>query len=104
MGVRENKIETYLKAEVEKRGGQCYKWVSPGRDGVPDRIILLYGSVYFREIKTPSGKPSTAQEREIARLTTQGQDAGFIYSNGDVDEFLHKCDEQHKANRLFNQC
>ena len=51
MGVRENKVEKYLDAEVNRLGGITRKWVSPGRDGVPDRIIILNGHICFVEVK-----------------------------------------------------
>ena len=41
--MREKVIEQKLVAEVKKRGGICPKWVSPGFDGMPDRIVLLPG-------------------------------------------------------------
>ena len=39
--MRERQIEQRLTQAVRKRQGLCPKWVSPGLDGVPDRIILL---------------------------------------------------------------
>jgi hypothetical protein len=36
--VREKVIENYLCEEAKKIGGLCYKFTSPGRRGVPDRI------------------------------------------------------------------
>jgi len=38
--MKESKIETALRKAVEARGGRCYKWVSPGNNGVTDRIAL----------------------------------------------------------------
>ena len=40
---RESIIEKHLVAEVKKAGGRAYKFVSPGRRSVPDRIVLLPG-------------------------------------------------------------
>ena len=38
-------------------GGICPKWVSPGFDGVPDRIVLLpMGRIGFVEVKAPGKK------------------------------------------------
>ena len=39
----EKDIEKILVNEVKKLGGRAYKWVSPGNDGVPDRIVILPG-------------------------------------------------------------
>ena len=41
--MREKEVERKLVSAVKKRGGICPKWVSPGFDGVPDRLVLLPG-------------------------------------------------------------
>ena len=52
----ESSIEKYLKRRVEAVGGLCWKWTSPGRIGVPDRIVMLKGGIVaFVELKD-SGK------------------------------------------------
>lgn len=60
--MREKQIEKKLITEVKKCGGICPKWVSPGFDGVPDRIVLLpYGKFAFVEVKAPGEKPRPLQ-------------------------------------------
>ena len=50
----EKNIESKLAAEVRRRGGLAPKFVSPGLDGVPDRLILLPGGkAAFAELKAP---------------------------------------------------
>ncbi|MGN0179791.1 MAG: VRR-NUC domain-containing protein, partial [Monoglobaceae bacterium] len=39
--MREKKIEQALVRCVKAQGGICPKFVSPGFDGMPDRLILL---------------------------------------------------------------
>ena len=52
--MREKSIESKLTAEVRRLGGLAPKFVSPGLDGVPDRLILLPGGkVAFAELKAP---------------------------------------------------
>lgn len=52
--MRESSIERRLVIEVKKRGGLAAKFVSPGLDGVPDRIALLPGGkMAFVELKSP---------------------------------------------------
>lgn len=49
----EKEIEKILVQEVKKLGGRAYKWVSPGNNGVPDRIIIFPGQMpIFTELKT----------------------------------------------------
>lgn len=60
--MREVTIERKLIAAVKNRGGICPKWVSPGYDGVPDRIVLLPGmKIGFVEVKAPGEKPRALQ-------------------------------------------
>ena len=60
--MREKDIEGKLVSEVRKRGGICPKWVSPGFDGVPDRIVLLPGRhLGFVEVKAPGEVPRALQ-------------------------------------------
>jgi hypothetical protein len=41
--MREKAVERKLVEAVKARGGICPKWVSPGFDGVPDRLVFLPG-------------------------------------------------------------
>lgn len=88
MGVRENKVEKYLDSEVKKIGGITRKWVSPGRDGVPDRIVIVKGQIWFVEVKTVDGRLSVAQNREHARLIEAGANVCTVYGEEGVDSFI----------------
>lgn len=70
--MRESVIESRLRKGVERAGGRCLKFVSPGHTGVPDRIILMPGGrVYFAETKAPGEKERARQEyvqRKLAEL------------------------------------
>jgi len=88
MGVRENKVERYLDKEVVKLFGLTRKWVSPGRDGVPDRIVIVNGVVWFVEIKTTDGVLSDAQKREHIRLRNAGANVTTVSGNAGVDSFI----------------
>jgi len=70
---RESTIEKHLAAEVKKAGGIAYKFVSPGRRSVPDRLVLLPGGrLVFVECKAPGEKPRPDQLREHKRLRALG--------------------------------
>jgi len=90
MGVRENKVERYLDSEVKKLGGLNRKWVSPGRDGVPDRIVIINGTVWFVEVKTIDGVTSEVQKREHQRLRDCGANVATVYGNAGVDMFIRE--------------
>lgn len=60
----EKTTEAYLRDAVKAMGGRAYKFVSPGNNGVPDRLIVLPGPVYaFFELKS-LGKHSTPMQRK----------------------------------------
>ena len=60
--MREKTIEQKLVKEVKARGGICPKWVSPGFDGVPDRLVFLPGRHFgLVEVKAPGEKPRALQ-------------------------------------------
>ena len=60
--MREKTIEKKLVQAVETSGGIAPKFVSPGFDGMPDRIVLLPGGhIGFVEVKAPGEKPRPLQ-------------------------------------------
>ena len=60
--MREREIERKLVLAVKGRGGICPKFVSPGFDGMPDRVVLLpHGKFGFVEVKRPGEKPRPLQ-------------------------------------------
>ena len=70
--MREKIIEQKLVTAVKKHGGICPKFVSPGFDGMPDRLLLLpHGRFSFVEVKAPGEKPrplQLARHRLLRRL------------------------------------
>ena len=71
--MREKSIEAELKKAVTSMGGICAKWVSPGIDGVPDRIILFPGGrIGFVELKAPGQKMRPLQKKRKRQLESLG--------------------------------
>ena len=71
--MREKSIEAELKKAVKSMGGICAKWVSPGTDGVPDRIILFPGGrIGFVELKAPGQKMRPLQKKRKRQLESLG--------------------------------
>lgn len=69
----EKYIERKLVEAVRKAGGLAPKFVSPGWDGVPDRIILFpSGRMAFAELKSPGKKPRPLQLRRKIQLEVLG--------------------------------
>ena len=71
--MREKVIEDKLRKAVKEKGGLCLMFVSPGFDGVPDRIILMPGGIMaFAELKAPGKKLRPLQERRKRQLESLG--------------------------------
>jgi hypothetical protein len=109
MGVRENKVETYLKEQIAKLGGISRKWVSPGMDGVPDQIVInpvtaevmianlrklkpgtLVAEFYLVEVKTIDGSYEPGQEREHQRLLDAGACVDTVWGDEGVDVWIRE--------------
>ncbi len=68
----------------------CYKFTSPGRSGVPDRLFLKNGKVAFVELKGPGKSPTPLQMREIVLIKSHGIPAIWSSKFEDVTHFLTK--------------
>ena len=80
-------IKTLRESALEKRVGDwCktrdviyWKFSSPGRAGVPDRILIKNGKVIFLELKVGRNKPSALQLKHLNILNDEG--IASIWSN-----------------------
>lgn len=71
--LREREIEKKLMAAVRNAGGIAPKFVSPGWDGVPDRIVLFPGGrMAFVELKSPGKVMRPLQMRRKRQLEHLG--------------------------------
>lgn len=69
----EKTIEKKLIKAVKSRGGLALKFVSPGCDGVPDRLVLLAPTkIAFVEVKAPNKKPRKLQLLRHKQLRALG--------------------------------
>lgn len=87
--MREKDIEKILVKETRKIGGRAYKWVSPGNDGVPDRIVIFPDKPpIFVELKSETGKLSSLQKVQIARLKELGQSVIVVKGLDGLSQFF----------------
>lgn len=95
----EKEVEKYLVKRVEGCGGMAYKFTSPQRVNVPDRLVLVpaeivrFGVDYggksvFVECKAPGKEPTSGQLREHKRLTDMGFAVYVVDSYESVDHFM----------------
>lgn len=89
--MRESAIEAMLVRSVVERGGLCYKLVSPGNPGVPDRIVIVPGGrVIFVELKTETGRLSAMQQWQHAELRERGAEARVLRGAEQVRGFVRE--------------
>lgn len=85
----EKEIEKKMIDGIRKMGGRAYKWVSPGNNGVPDRIVILPGGrIIFVELKTSTGRLSKLQKMQTTMLSRMGCDVRVLYGEDGVQTFL----------------
>jgi hypothetical protein len=71
--MREKTIEKKLILAIKDMGGIAPKFMSPGFDGMPDRIVLLPGGrMGFVEVKAPGKVPRPLQEARHRMLRRLG--------------------------------
>ena len=87
----EKEIEKKLVEGIRRLGGRAYKWVSPGSNGVPDRIIVMPGGrILFVELKTSTGVVSKLQKRQIRMLSQMGCDVRVVFGMDGVQDLLDR--------------
>ena len=68
----EKYIERKFCEEVALYGGKAYKFVSPNNAGVPDRLVVMHGEMYFVEFKSTGKRPTKLQNATFASLASRG--------------------------------
>jgi hypothetical protein len=93
--MREREIEQKLVRAVKDMGGLAPKFVSPGLDGMPDRLVLLPGGhMGFIEVKAPGKKPRALQEARMRMLRELGFRAFVLDKTDQIGRIL---DEIHTS-------
>jgi hypothetical protein len=87
--MKEKIVENHFIWAVERIGGKTYKFTSPGRKGVADRIACLpNGSTWFVELKTKGGRLSALQKMFMSDMTLLNQRYMCLWTIEQVDEWI----------------
>jgi hypothetical protein len=85
----EARLERHVILHAKKLKLEVYKFTSPGRRGVPDRMFInKRGRICFIELKAPGKTPNPMQDREIKILTARGVLAFWSSEINECKEFL----------------
>ena len=87
--MKEKIVENHFVWAVERAGGKTWKFTSPGRKGVADRIACLpNGSTWFVELKTKGGRLSALQKMFMSDMTLLNQRYSCLWTIDQVDEWI----------------
>ncbi len=95
---RENQVEERITSRAKEHKGTAYKFTSPGRRSVPDRLIVcpctpLELRPLFIEAKRPGQKATPSQAREHKKLRDCGATV-FVADDYDIVDAIFEsiCD------------
>ena len=87
----EKDVEQSLVKTVKMEGGLALKFVSPGVNGVPDRLILLpHGKIAFAELKAPGKKMRPLQIKRKRQLEQLGFSVYCIDGKEQIGGIIHE--------------
>lgn len=66
--MRESEIEKKVSEYAKAKGWLVYKFVSPSQRGVPDKIFIGGGEIFFIEFKAPGKKPTKLQDKIFNKI------------------------------------
>lgn len=90
----ENPVERYLLTQARRHGFLCMKFVSPGRGGVPDRILVAPAATVFVELKRPGQKPDARQRATHTKLRRHGAEVHVVDDRSGIDALLAELDRR----------
>ena len=84
----EKKLEKRCCDVARANGWYTRKFSSPSNRGVPDRIFVKDGDVWFGEFKAPGNTPTKLQAHEIQTLADHGAQVCWTDNVNEFKNFL----------------
>lgn len=100
MSLLERDVEAHLLARCRQAGFLCMKFTSPGRAGVPDRVVITPAATIFVEVKRPGGRLRRLQQMTIEKMRVAGADVRVIGTIDAADDLVGVLVEQGQLPRL----
>lgn len=88
--VAERDVEGDACKWAKKEGWLSYKFTSPSRRAVPDRVFIKDGIVVWVEFKKKGKKPTTLQNKRGRDISEHG---GLWFWTDDLDHFKNTLNE-----------
>ena len=89
--MKEKIVENHFVWAVERIGGKTWKFTSPGRKGVADRIACLPdGATWFVELKTKGGRLSELQKMFMSDMALLQQNYACLWTKEQIDEWINE--------------
>ncbi len=93
--MREKENEKKLVKAVQKKGGLAPKFVAPGFDGMPDRLVLMKGGkMAFVEVKAGGKKLRALQCRRKRQLEKLGFLSFVLDHETQIDGIIAQIEQQ----------
>ena len=86
----ERDLQRKISRKLKSLGWMCYKFSSPGHNGVPDLICIKDGKTLFLEVKTPTGRLSKLQAHTHSLMRDHGAN---VYVVKTVEDAVNRCAE-----------
>lgn len=87
----EAQLEKAVTDTLKAKGVLGYKFASPSKRGVPDRLYITQnGSVVFCEFKSPTGNGvlSDLQKQQIKKLKDNAADVWVVATESEGEKFI----------------
>ena len=95
---REKDYEARFVSMCVREGWLCEKFISPGKRGVPDRIVTAFNYICFVEMKTPVGRLSKLQIIDHKRRRDRGADVYVVSNHQEALETVARIKKKSKEN------
>lgn len=98
--IDERDVEKRLTDACKRRGWICWKFTSPGKNGVPDRIVIRprgYAApafVDFVEVKSPTGRLRPSQRKLHMKMREVGAQVVVVHNFREVDEAVKRWEKE----------
>lgn len=100
--MRESILEQKFVTACKRMNWECWKLTSPGRRGVPDRLVIAQDKVAFVELKAKGGKFQPLQRYYLQMLNNFGHFTAVVDSEDAVLVFIASFSEYLRTGNKEN--